>query len=73
MVREDLSFDSLFLCVDSSSLETVLSTNELFQSLNPFDETMFSDIQAGTDVRNNITKAQSRGQCIKMEMNCRTK
>lgn len=43
------------------------------QSLNLFDETMFSDVGAGTGARNIITKAQSGGQRIKMEMNDRIK
>lgn len=43
------------------------------QSPNPRDETMFCDVGAGTDARNIITKAQTGGQCIKMEMNDRIK
>lgn len=46
---------------------------EYLQTLNPFNETMFSHVGAGTDARNIITKAQSGGQSIKMEMNDRIK
>lgn len=42
-------------------------------SLSSFDETIFSDIEVGSDARNYITKAHSGGQLIKMELNDRTK
>lgn len=43
------------------------------QALIPFDETIFSDVSAGTDARNIITKAQPGGSRIKMEINDRIK
>lgn len=39
----------------------------------PFDETIFSDVTAGTDARDVITEAQPGGRRIKMEINDRIK
>lgn len=54
-------------------LDAAVLFKEYLTTLNPFNEAMFPHVGAGTDAINIITKAQSGGQSIKMEMNDRIK
>lgn len=49
-------------------LDAAVLFKEYLTALNPFNEAMFPHVGAGTDAINIITKAQSGGQSIKMEI-----